>query len=137
MPLRRGRRGLGFIARKAPRHALLGYFFQWPDEDEDLAAYVAKLKPSDAVLVARFGDAGFTQGSWTVVLSTGEEKAMEWPIPVFRSRNSLGATATYTYADSDLYTPIPSVPRSGEFINLDTGGFAAGAVEETLSARLK
>ena len=136
VPLRHGKRALGVIARKAPGHVLVGYFFRWPDHDDDLEVYVARLKPSDAVLIVRFGDAGLTHGTWKVVHSSGREGASHWPLPVFMDRNGVGPGATYTY-DMDLFTPIPIVPREGDVITRDVGGWGAGAVEDAVYDRLK
>ena len=84
LPVEGGHVATGIIARAAPRGRILfGYFYR-PDgvRVPDLVELISR-KPEHAALIARFGDRGFVDGSWTVIGRQPQWNRAEWPMPAF------------------------------------------------------
>jgi len=86
VPLRDGGYALGIIVRGSYRtKGGLGYFFgpryeRIPDEYETW-----QKQPSQAVLIAWFGDLGIITGRWPLISSSRPFHREEWPVPKFSS----------------------------------------------------
>lgn len=85
VPLKDGGYALGIIVRGSYKtKGGLGYFFgpryeSVPDEQETW-----RKQPSDAVLIAWFGDLGIIWGNWPLIPSTRPFRRGEWPVPKFK-----------------------------------------------------
>jgi len=90
VPLKDGGYALGIIVRGSYKtKGGLGYFFGpryegIPDEQETWHK-----KPSDALLIAWFGDLGIIWGRWPLIPTTRPFRREEWPVPKFQSIDSL------------------------------------------------
>ena len=84
VPLKTGGYALGIIVRGSYKtRGGLGYFFgpryeEVPDERETWSK-----QPSDAILIAWFGDLGIIWGRWPLIPSTRPFRREEWPVPKF------------------------------------------------------
>lgn len=90
VPLKDGGYALGIIVRGGRKtKGGLGYFFgpryeTIPDEQETW-----RKQPSDAILIGWFGDLGIIWGKWPLIPSPRPFRREEWPVPQFKSIDSL------------------------------------------------
>jgi hypothetical protein len=90
VPLKDGGYALGIIVRESYQtKGGLGYFFGpryegIPDERETWHK-----QPSDAILIAWFGDLGIIWGRWPLIPSTRPFRREEWPVPKFMRIDAL------------------------------------------------
>lgn len=137
VPLRDGGHAIGLVARAGRRgKVLLGYFFgprrSAPATLEDVQTY----HPSDAVLVAIFGDLSLQQEEWPI-LGQREWDRNQWPMPAFGRVDALPGKLAWcvTYADDDPNTVVREsgcTPEQAEQLWPD-GLFGAGAIEIKLT----
>ncbi len=139
VPLRDGGFGVGVIARANPDGVLLGYFFGPKRDAPPTISEVADLKPTDAVMVRKFGHLGLTQSKWPVVGSVPGWDRHDWPMPVFvRYEELTGRSFRVFYDDNDPNKVVREEqidPGAGEQGPKD-GLLGAGAVEKVLTGRL-
>lgn len=111
MPLKDGGYALGVIVRGSYKtKGGLGYFFgpkyaEIPDEQETWLK-----NPSDAILIAWFGDLGIIWGKWPLIPSGRPFRREEWPVPKFRNIDPLnlnkGWLVEYRQESNGLELPI-------------------------------
>jgi hypothetical protein len=101
VPLRKGGFAVGTVVRSQPKKGILfGYFFGpkrrvLPTPDE-----LQRLKPGDAILLARFGDLGLIQGKWPLIGPLPGPR--NWPMPPFVRRDAItGRPHLVIYKDDD------------------------------------
>jgi hypothetical protein len=142
VPLRRGARALGLVARVDKRGvSFLGYYFAPLGSDAYSMERLEQLTPRDAILIAASGSAGFTSNTWQVVASAPLWDRKRWPIPKFTRVDGVGRMHYETYGDDDVLLPIPAddaavtsmIPTSA----IESALFDAGAVEDYLWYRLR
>lgn len=114
IPLRDGGYALGIIVRGSDRtKGGLGYFFgprypQIPDEQETW-----NKQPSEAILIAWFGDLGIITGRWPLIPSRRPFRREEWPVPRFQRPDRLnprqGWLVEYSQEDSGAGIPIREI----------------------------
>jgi len=108
VPLKDGGYALGIIVRGSYKtKGGLGYFFgpryeNIPDEQETWHK-----QPSDAILIAWFGDLGIILGQWPLISTTRPFRREEWPVPKFHRLDALdpskGWLVEYDQETSGLY----------------------------------
>lgn len=90
VPLKDGGYALGIIARGSYKtKGGLGYFFGPRYETIPDGKETWRKRPSDAVLIAWFGDLGIIWGKWPLIPSTRPFRREEWPVPKFRRTDAL------------------------------------------------
>lgn len=139
VPLRSGGYGVGVVVRMSPRGKILfGYFFGPALPAPPKAAALAGLSPTDAVLVARFGDLSLFNGEWPVLGQLPHWDRTHWLMPPFQRVESLRGTARLIiYADDDPAHQIASEPLEAPRTDLEPDRLmGAGAVELALTKRL-
>jgi len=140
VPLREGGFGVGVIARANPDGVLLGYFFGPRREEPPSVDEVADLKPTDAVMVRKFGHLGLTQGKWPVIGRVPGWGRHDWPMPIFvRYEEFTGRSFRVFYDDNDPNKVVREEqvgPGAGEQGPKD-GLLGAGAVEKVLTSQLR
>jgi hypothetical protein len=63
---------------------------------------MANLKPTDAVLVGKFGHLGLTRGTWLIIGRLADWDRTKWPMPVFvRYEELTGRSFNVFYDDDD------------------------------------
>ncbi len=83
VPLRNGRFATGLVARIAPGgRVVLGYFFGPSQARPATVEVVRRYRPSDAVMVAKFGDLSLQGGEWPLI-GRVDWNPEEWRMPVF------------------------------------------------------
>jgi hypothetical protein len=103
VPLQGGGYGLGLVARMNRRGAVLGYFFGPRRESVPTSADVLALSPSQAVLIAQFGDLSLLDGSWPILGRDEDWDRGKWPVPAFaRIDEYAGKAWRVEYAEDDL-----------------------------------
>lgn len=140
VPLRDGGYGLGVVARGGPKsRGGLGYFFGPRRLAVPPASVMRHLAPSDAVLVAWFGDLSLIRGEWPLIGSDLPFSREQWPVPRFAEKDPVnpdkgwlveydrdadGAAPPWrrTYVDTQLLLGLP-----------DGATLGAGAVELRLT----
>ncbi|GAP08819.1 immunity protein 14 [Anaerolinea thermolimosa] len=86
IPLNNGGYALGIIVRGSYKtKGGLGYFFGPRYEDIPDGNETWHKKPSDAILMAWFGDLGIITGRWPLISTTRSFNRHEWSVPGFRS----------------------------------------------------
>jgi len=83
VPLKNGGYGVGLVARKGRRGALLGYFFGPRYEQVPTLDAVRGLHPDAALLRAIFGDLGIQLGKWPLLGRLDTWHREQWPLPEF------------------------------------------------------
>jgi hypothetical protein len=141
IPLRGGGFAAGIVARSMPDDGgiNLGYFFGPSRDDVPHLSELAPLKPSDAVLVRRFGDLGLIEGSWPVIGRTAEWDRSLWPIPRFGRFEGLTNRAfEVIYEDNDPSMAIREILTGKDKIfSLPVDRLSgSGAIEIVLTHRL-
>jgi Immunity protein 26 len=101
VPLREGGFAVGIVARANPRGVLLGYFFGPKRKAVPSLDEVAYLKPSNALLVRKFGDIGLTGGTWPIIGHLKSWDRDEWPMPVFVRYEELSGRSFQVFYDPD------------------------------------
>ena len=139
VPLRSTGYAIGLIARTNCKGIGIGYFFG-PKSDSVPSLGLANAKaPSDALLVAKFGDLGLLEGRWKVLGRLQSWKRQDWPIPVFvRTDLISGVYHKVVYSEDNLLTEIELLPCSAkEASELPKDGTSGdGAVELKLTKLL-
>ena len=136
VPLTFGGYALGVAARVGSQGAVLGYFFGRWFESVPHADDVGQLAPSQAVLVQRFGDLGFTRGSWRVIAQLPGWGREDWPMPAFGRREEFtGRCIRVEYSDDDPNSLSRSVDVEPEECDRlpEDGAAGYGFVEAKLS----
>jgi len=116
VPLPSGGFALGLVARATRRgKILLGYFFGPRSGSIPDPKVIESLKPSAAVLVARFGDLGLIEGEWPILGMQVAWTRAEWPVPSFVNYDSLSGRFWRTeYADDDPNRLVSRTPIAEE-----------------------
>lgn len=111
VPLQDSGYALGIIVRGSYKtKGGLGYFFgpRYEDIPDEQVTWLKK--PSDAILVAWFGDLGIIEGRWPLVPSTRPFRREAWPVPKFQRIDALrpdkGWLVEYSSEDSGVGEPI-------------------------------
>jgi hypothetical protein len=75
---------LGIIVRGSSKtHGGLGYFWSSITKNLPTEEDINKIKPSDAVLIARFGGLGISTGEWPLIQTSNKFVREDWPVPLF------------------------------------------------------
>lgn len=141
VPLRKGGFAAGIVARSMPDDGgvTLGYFFGPGWADVPPLPELLTLKPSDAILVRRFGDLGLIEGSWPLIGGMAEWDRSMWPIPHFGRFESLTDRAfEVIYDDDDPSLVIrETLTEKDELFSLPVDRLSgSGAIEIVLTRRL-
>ncbi len=114
VPLKDGGYALGIIVRGSYRtKGGLGYFFgprylEIPNEQETW-----NKQPSEAILIAWFGDLGIITGKWPLIPSRRPFRREEWPVPKFKRLDPLnprqGWLVEYSQETSGVHMPIREI----------------------------
>jgi Immunity protein 26 len=141
IPLREGGYATGLVARSpAGGRVLLGYFFgprlSRPADMDGTRRY----RPSDAVLVARFGDLSLQSGEWPIIGHSDPWDRNEWPLPEFVRVDSVSSDRAWKvrYSEDDPASVVheePCNPSQADALPAD-GLLGAGAVEIKLTEAL-
>lgn len=84
VPLQDGGFALGLLARANPKTKIaLGYFFGRKFCNLPNIEDVRTFAPSDAILIARFGDQGIIDGKWPILGSDDAFRRQDWSVPKF------------------------------------------------------
>jgi hypothetical protein len=140
VPLREGGFALGVVARLSSDGVLLGYFFGPKRIDVPTLTDVIGLRPSDAVLVAKFGHLGISQGKWLTLGQVDAWDRDQWPMPLFgRYEELTGRSFKIRYNENNPNEVLDReqvAPGSSEQLPKDTL-LGAGAAEKMLTALLR
>lgn len=141
VPLREGGYAVGIVARSMPDDGgvNLGHFFGPSRADVPPASELRPLKPSDAILVRRFGDLGLIEESWPLIGQTGEWDRSLWPIPRFGRFEDLTDRAfEVIYDDNDPSLVVrETLTGKDELSSLPVDRLSgSGAIEILLTRRL-
>jgi len=140
VPLKDGGYALGIIVRGSYKtKGGLGYFFgpryeSVPDEQETW-----RKQPSDAVLIAWFGDLGIIWGNWPLIPSTRPFRREEWPVPKYRyidplNPNNKGWLVEYRQDTNGWELPKRTRCNAEDLVDLpDDGTYGYEAVEIVLT----
>lgn len=103
VPLRRGGYGLGVVARTSPQGKIvLAYLFGPARQAVPTADEVRRLRPEDALRVARIGDLSLVDKTWPIIGELTSWRRKEWPMPPFVRRDDIAKKAwRVQYADND------------------------------------
>lgn len=140
VPLRDGGYARGLLARASKCSVLLGYFFGPVVDDPSHMTEVAGLRPSDAVLIGRFGHLGLLRGTWPIIAGAGDWIPGDWRCSEFvRYEELTGRTFIVHYADDDPGKVVGEVPVSpGTVVDHPQDGMmGAGFVEVRLTRLLR
>jgi hypothetical protein len=139
VPLRGGGFGTGLIARGNPGGVLLGYFFGPLRFEAPELKDLLSLRPSDAVLVRRFGHLGIVQGTWPLLGRLDDWDRTEWPTPVFLRYEELTGRSFMVFYDDDDPNKVvreeqaaPSLAEQAPKDGLMGAGFAEAALTRLL-----
>jgi len=139
VPLRDGGFAVGLIARANPGGVLLGYFFGPLRSEVPKLPDLAVLRPSDAVLIRKFGHLGIVGGKWPLVGRLDGWDRRDWPTPVFvRYEELTGRSFRVFYDDDDPNKVLHEeqvAPGEGEHAPKD-GLMGARFAEVTLTRLL-
>jgi hypothetical protein len=140
VPLRDGGFATGVIARANPKGALLGYFFGPRHAFVPSLGEVARLQPTDAVLVGKFGHLGLVGGQWPILGRLEGWDRSKWPMPVFvRYEELTGRSLKVFYDDDDPNKLVreeqvrPGEAEQGPKDGLMGAGFAEKALTSLLA----
>jgi hypothetical protein len=114
IPLDQGGHATGLVAR-APKGGkiLYGYFFGPRRETVSTIQELENLQPSDAILIARFGDLRLMTREWPVISHSDTWNRQKWPMISFVRIDSIsGAAYRIDYADDGSNKEIRSTPCS-------------------------
>jgi hypothetical protein len=140
VPLKGGRYAVGIIARSQPgrRGVLFGYFFGPEREVPPTVSDLEDLKPSQAVLVRRFGDLKIRDGVWPIIGRRDDWERDAWPMPAFVRHPELGPAAIRVeYDDRDPGRAIAeTVTSESDVAGLPRDGLLGAAAVETLLNRM-
>jgi hypothetical protein len=140
VPLRKGGLATGLVARSAPKgRVLFGYFFGPKTQSPPGLKELEQRQPSDAVLVARFGDLGLVNGEWKAIGQSPSWSKTSWPMPVFRRTDVVsGQSQAVSYADDDPSREVGATSHAPSEMETapEDGLMGYGAVEIVLTKRL-
>jgi hypothetical protein len=136
VPLLKGGYGIGLIARSTTiGKVLLGYFFGPRRESVPPVSDLICLRPTDAILVIRFGDLALYRKEWPIIGYSSKWERGDWVMPQF-IRNELLAKRVWKVYRSDT---DPSIVDKEELvtnnnISLERDSlWGSGAVEKGLT----
>jgi hypothetical protein len=102
VPLRGGGFGVGVVARANRKGVLLGYFFRPARDHVPGLEIVDRLRPTDAILIGRFGHLGIVGGTWPLIGHLTNWIREDWPVPLFvRTEELSGRSYLVHYDDAD------------------------------------
>jgi hypothetical protein len=140
VPLREGGFAVGVVARLSSDGVLLGYFFGPKLAKAPALAVVVDLKADDAILVARFGHLGISQGKWPTLGRVDAWERDRWPMPLFGRYEELkGRSFKVRYDENNPNKMLDReqvLPGSSEQLPKETL-LGAGAAEKVLTALLR
>jgi hypothetical protein len=139
VPLKDGGYALGIIVRGSYKtKGGLGYFFgpryeNIPDEQETWHK-----RPSDAILIAWFGDLGIILGEWPLISTTRPFRQEEWPVPKFHRLDALDPSKGWLVEydqESDRHVPVREIYCNAEDLAglPEDGGYGYKAIENLLT----
>jgi hypothetical protein len=141
VPLDQETCAVGKIARVRPGGRIIfGYFFGPKRRALPSTDALARLRPAEAVLLARFGDLGIINGSWNVIARDHDWDPTEWPMPSFSRVDEVdGVAFKVTYSDNDPSNAIDETKITvGQAKRYPEDGlFGYKALEEKLSDLLR
>lgn len=125
VPLTQGGYAVGLVARSTSEgEVILCYFFGPRRDVLPPLAEVVSLRPEGAVRVARVGDLGLMNGTWTILGRTDLWRRVDWPMPYFVRRDELSRRAwRVTYSDED-----PNQVLYEEEVDYELGGLDRDSV---------
>ena len=140
VPLRSGGFATGLVARAGARgKVLVGYFFGPPRGEPAKLADVQQYQPSDAVMIARFGDLSLQNGEWRII-GHSQWNRESWPMPRFGRVDTASGERAWCveYSEDDpnhvIRETTCSVPEAKQLPRDSLLG--AGAVEIRLTQLL-
>jgi Immunity protein 26 len=140
VPLRNGGFAVGLIARANPGGVLLGYFFGPLRPEVPALKDVASLRPSDALLIRKFGHLGIVEGKWPLLGRLDGWDRRDWLTPVFvRYEELTGRSFKVFYDDNDQNTVLreeqvaPGALEQAPKDGLMGAGFAEAALTRLLA----
>jgi hypothetical protein len=138
VPLRQGGFAVGLVARATAKgRVILCYFFGPRRTAVPALSELERLKPSDAIWVARVGDLALIRGQWPIIGQTESWKRCEWPLPAFVRRDPLSGKAWRVFhSDTDPSLIDREEPETYESSLENDGVYGAGAVELVLTKLL-
>ena len=112
VPLRNGGFAQGVVARTTGEGVVFGYFFGPKADSVEALAPRDDLTVSDAVLVGKFGDRGFIEGTWSKLSNDQNWSRSQWPMtPFIRVDEVAGSACLSTYDDDfNLLSDEPCDP---------------------------
>jgi hypothetical protein len=102
VPLRDGGFCRGLMARTDGKGRAFGYFFGPKASSADELPNVSGLRPTDAILVGRFGDLGLISGKWKVIGKAAPWDRAAWPMLPFIRVDEKADTAMMTTLNDEF-----------------------------------
>ena len=143
VPLRDGGYAMGIIVRGNYRtKGGLGYFFGPRYEGIPDGQETWRKQPSDAVLIAWFGDLGLIWGRWPLIPNTRPFQREEWPVPKFRRIDALdsskGWLVEYNQETGGISEPVHETYCDAKSLTglFEDGDYGYEAIENVLTKLL-
>ncbi len=138
LPLRDGLSACGIVARAAPKRRIaIGFFYLAPLDATASSLDLERFRPKEAALIARFGDLGLVDGSWTILGRARSWSRNAWPNPLFCRESPLdGSVSVVEYPNGDpAGTPRVRPGTREECAQLPRDGlYGSIAIQDTLEA---
>lgn len=138
VPLRTRGLAVGLVARATPEgRVILCYYFGPIRTDDPRLADLKRVRPIDAILVARTGDLSLMNGDWPVIGLADNWVRSQWPIPFFVRCDELsGKSWCVEYADHDPTEAVRETPIEEECALRINSVYGSGAIEIVLTRLL-
>lgn len=107
IPLSSGGYAIGIVARVSlpSKEIFLGYFFGRLFTEIPSIHEISAFRRKQATIVRRVGRSGIDLGRWTVIHRNSPWSGNDWPVPIFKHRDSFsGRYWARTISESDLST---------------------------------
>ena len=139
VPLQGGGFGVGLLARANRDGVLLGYFFGPKRDAVPSLDDLTDLRPTDALMVRRFGHLGLARGTWQIIGRAKGWDRNDWSMPMFVRYEELTGRSFHVFYDENDPNKLvreeqapPSVDEQGA----KDGLLGAGAVETVLATEM-
>jgi hypothetical protein len=80
---------------------VFGYFFGPKLEKKEDATIDSTLRPTNAIVLAKFGDLGFLKREWPILGKIEPWIKGDWPLPPFFRTDALGQVGYVSYYDDN------------------------------------